>query len=422
MSYNNNGTMHGSSPGGHRLASEMERKTRASHEGAAFVAMVCDPFANTPVKAVGMPDATSGNSVAYRLERDITISAPPGLPQGASWDCHVALLPLVGQQPSTLHSFELDGFGRRSEPTVPAPTTEAIQFLSICSVPEGASTFYTSSGGPPEIYYEGISVDPLYGEPLKGRVRVLGGGFKAVNTTSELHKSGSVTCYSQEGKPAQMEIADITAPVDSSGRFLSYVANTPPNDVAAAKQLRSCTHSAAEGALVIAHVDSHSNDAEPTKAAEITYLTSVGDAAYGTMDYPFNKANTLRNPVVAIPMAQSGAYFTGLAYESTLTITLRCFVELFPAPNSELMALADPAPKEDVVALEFAARLLSQMQPGYPASHNSFGTFTKGLLGAARSLIAETNAVAHGVATVSDAILKVTGGKKAKKAKKKKAK
>jgi type IV secretory pathway TrbL component len=49
------------------------------------------------------------------------------------------------------------------------------------------------------------------------------------------------------------------------------------------------------------------------------------------------------------------------------------------------MAIAKHAPSADPGALTVVSVMQSQMRPGYPASHNSFGTFTRGLLSIARA-------------------------------------
>jgi len=70
----------------------------------------------------------------------------------------------------------------------------------------------------------------------------------------------------------------------------------------------------------------------------------------------------------------SGAYFTGLSLQSTLTVTGNFYIERFPSQlETDLVILAKPSPGFDARALELYSHALSGLPPGVMVKENGLG-------------------------------------------------
>jgi hypothetical protein len=83
-------------------------------------------------------------------------------------------------------------------------------------------------------------------------------------------------------------------------------------------------------------------------------------------------------------MMTSGAYFTGLSPQTKLTLTLRVFIEVFPAAGNPLVPLAHPSNPYDAKALQCYQEIMSHMRSGYRVDDNDFGDYFKKAIHAAR--------------------------------------
>jgi len=81
------------------------------------------------------------------------------------------------------------------------------------------------------------------------------------------------------------------------------------------------------------------------------------------------------------PFDCSGAHFTGLSYNTTLTINVRWILERLPGPNEvDLVVLAQPPTPFDPLALELYTRALDNAPPGVMLSENPLGEWFTSVL------------------------------------------
>jgi hypothetical protein len=81
------------------------------------------------------------------------------------------------------------------------------------------------------------------------------------------------------------------------------------------------------------------------------------------------------------PFHTSGAYFTGLNPNSTLTINAKWILESAPTQESkQLVVLAQPSPAYDPVALEIYKEAARMLPPGVPVGDNKSGDFWDSVL------------------------------------------
>jgi hypothetical protein len=382
------------------ITAHLVRSNQVTPDGAAFVSLAVNPFSNEPQRTVGMPDQTSGKSIIYDVREQFTVTKNAGLAAG-KWDAHLVFCPAISwTQIGAGSNFKLKNrdCGERIASTDPVGPNQHFSLLKCCQVTEGEETFTH------RVVAE--YVDEYRGGPLlsNAKSRLIAGGFKVINTTAELYKQGDCTMYQVDCHRSESTHSD---DVNALGTFVSRhrvrTFEAPPSTVGAAKQIDSVSQPAAEGALCIFR---QNGDNEPVAQESTDMVCLLPDdigtitrEGYGTRTYPVVDASAYACGSRILPFHMHGAYFTGLSDETSLTVTFRLLIEVFPGPGDPTMPLASRAPSYDPVALEIANVALSRMPAGHPAKFNSFGKFARGVLSAIKL-----------IAPVASPFLRVLGG------------
>jgi hypothetical protein len=279
--------------------------------------------------------------------------------------------------------------------------------------------------------------------------RVIGCAFEVHNTTAPINRSGAVTVY-RYAVNHSCEDVDFQTAVNTHGVKRFDVLTGPPTSEASAKIMNGVTWKAEDGCLVPCLLDGIENRPQnhiPRKQAvkieynddSVTYFTptTIGhDLQFVTATGATAAGKSSAGPPSSIfPFMGCGAYFTGLSAETTLTVTLRCFVEIFPMPGDPFMSIARPSPSVDIKALQCYSEIVSSLLPGYPVHDNSAGDFFRKIYKAAKSaadmaahvpqLAPFAEAASAGFATVDEigrAIKQLKTASKSKKNKKTKPK
>jgi hypothetical protein len=349
------------------------KESGISDEGEKWALLALDPFHDTSLEIVGKCDSQIGRSLLFDVRKDITVVKDPAFAAG-NWDCHIAFIPSCRMGAS---------YGKVSiyTPTngVPPPCPNDFVYsdntgtplpdgvVVACQALTGVDTFDPSSAA---VSYDAISIDSFL-QP-NARHNIVSAAVEVHNTTAEIEKQGSVTAYRHENRYMPAGYA-------SSGNTLYGVAsNAPPKSVGLAKEIGGVTWDAAEGVLLpLAFAQA---DARPAAyAPQMTVLVQ---------DNGYLFANNNLAGGTAVPcgfdlgMDSSGAYFTGLSENTSLTVTLRLVLEVYPEPSSDLMALAHPSPPVDYKAMQLVSRIQATLKPGYPVHENGIGDFFRGIAGA----------------------------------------
>lgn len=389
--------------------------------------MAIDPFHDVDLELAGMPDSTAGRSVLFNITRNVTITAPPSVL--GKWDCHIATNPISQNPVATsrnLRLYALEGETGNPldiidvDPTQDSANVMPADTVVACAVAAGAQTFLGAGGET----YTSVGIDDALPDGLGTMSRLIGGAFEVYNTTEMLHKSGSVTCYKVA---TQSDAADPrlqwggSTPSAYMGRKRIDAITGPPTNEGDAKTYNGITWRAEDGCLVpiVLSVDNPPQRYVPkyggiavTPAGsdhptQLWMQDSIGSTdARWTGAGSFTAPTTPITPLAIIPMYTSGAYFTGLAQETSLVVTFRGILEVFPAPGSDLVPLARPSTPLDDKALECYTRIMHSLNPGYPVGDNAAGDFFKKALGALKSIVfgvADTAAAFHPAAAAAAA-------------------
>lgn len=245
-------------------------------EACDWVKSALDPFHDLQLESLrGYPDVSTEPTVVVKIRQAITVSKPAGLPDGATWDCHIVTSPIdyAPERGTTANGEAICGafvtpsasFGSASDsagavhigrgtgvnPLDPS-FCGRLDGLVINSVPSegtnGASMTFTP-GHMPATPASGYQVDNInldnyldYEDTDLGVYRLIYSGFEVVNTTAQIYKQGAVTVY-EYGNSYEVGSYHPTEQYAAGGTFNTafpspHPANyfrCPPNTIAEAK-------------------------------------------------------------------------------------------------------------------------------------------------------------------------------------------
>jgi len=401
----------------HQLEQVLMDEVGLSKEGADFVSQSCNLFSNEPLNVIGMPDETGGKSLVYDIEQTFVVTMPDTM-AGApgEWDANICFHSMFSSKPLNGIDFDLTTSRQAyhaSGSTSANPNPFGNGLVHCCAVQTGQPTW---TPGEATAEYSATLLS-LLTEPGR-RLRVIAGALKVINSTAALNKQGSVIYYRVESDICQTRVTDAAlTPIEA------LIGSAPPSTAAKAKQSGGVIMGAEDGALCNF---AFSSDQHPVSFVRNVngVLLQYGDGAGSEPGWSNAVAGvidpTANREIRVLPFQTSGCYFVGLSKETSLTVTARIIVEEFPVPGSALMALGTHSPPSDDKAMAIISLLQSHTHPGYPASFNSWGTFTnilksiaKQVYGPAKAVFAATPAGQRLMPTVEAIERSVASGKKA---------
>lgn len=406
----------------------------ATPAGAQWVKSAVDPFHDVDLDVIGMPDSASGRSVVYAVTSNLALDAPTAAGAG-SWDCHVAFTPMIAKAKLNNFAAVVKDASTGTEPSVYYPgaayytstnkedTLRDSHFLTACSVPTGQPTFYTSGydGDGPRDTYRGLGVSEYLDDDGSSIVRITGAAFEVHNTTEDIYKSGSVTTYKISTETDECNFYwtnnAVMPDIEKHDRVAATISNGPPTTTSVAKLYNGHTWDAADGCLVPGVLDAGRSDSQKSvprmhivknnyNGADVYWAPSfipeggeharalgltprqdsngsVSTSYYGSSGDPITRGSP---PTIVPEMMVSGAYFSGLSHQTKLTLTLRVFVEVFPAAGNSLVPLAHPSNPYDAKALQCYQEIMSHMRSGYRVEDNDAGDFFRKAIAIARTI------------------------------------
>lgn len=370
-----------------KLLQELQAKGALTESGRNWFTVATDPFHDTAVRATGWPDVESGPSVVRVITRSITVSKPVTLPAG-NWDCHIIQWPWLNV--STFGTVDaLQRYNNVYCTPTPAPDMG------------GLEVFGTQTGSSVDLSANGAFARITPGDTfLEGVTRLIGAGFEVSNTTAELYKQGSVTIWRQDtSKRAQSSYTAITSTV-APGIGTSVSAQEfvyPPLNIDDALLLfGSKQWEAKDGCYVpLAFIGQDnppetSNYVQPFLISSESSFSSPNDTAMITPAALNNFGGVYCYPLQHIyPVHLSGAIFTGLSEQTSLTIRVKYYIETFPTTEQQdLVPLAQPSAQYDPVALELYSHCLKHLPLGVPVGMNPLGEWFAEVISEAASFLA----------------------------------
>lgn len=374
-----------------------------SEQGRDWLIVKLDAFHDKQLRNLaGAPDAQTGSSVVRCVKQSITIQVPNGVV--GNWDCHVVQWPWLTCNQSVTGTGNFAVSPRSGQ--VLTPTTLStiaagrVGGLQIFYVPSGQTLQITQPLGSTQLIGQ-LNIPQAY---TTGVTRLLSMGFEVHNTTSQLNVQGACCTYRQMSND-NTNISWTIFDTDLSGNsafttFSGPLVNYPPDTLQDAMLLPGSRQwEAKEGCYCMAaffSAEDRATAVEPTcpviGGADVTDNEGVINTSSVNMPIPgptVGASGTRAMPSFRVfNVHQSGAIFTGLSNETTLTINWNVFLETFPDPSqAEILPLATPSGEYDPDALDLYTRIISDMPVGVPVKENGLGDWFLGAISDAAKAI-----------------------------------
>jgi hypothetical protein len=375
-----------------------------TQDGVRWLVQATDPFCDQELTPVGHPDKNAARSVVRCVRKNAILQKPGSLAAGA-WDARVDALPYyvpgLTSQNYTIGNYPTSGglFVGLHSP------------VAVSSGPVGYNISGAASAVPDNRW-------ALTSGDLADMDRIVGIGFEVHNVTAELTKCGQVQCWrlndakqttdllSAAGPPAQYILADWSRIPNNTSQISSL-----PDSVA---------WEAKEGCYVVGTLNSEENEFSGPNFRKII-LSQNGPGFAGDVGLGVPGANGLQRRFHFNPF---GAYFSGLGDDSTLSITVKYFIESAPTPGSVLTPLSRPTCPYDPVIFEIYDRVMRELPVGVMVKENPFGEWLDDICGMVEKIaptisglgIPVVSQIASMAKPIASGVRKAMGTKQSKKA------
>lgn len=419
------------------------KKDGLTRPGNDWILQCLDGFHDSNLRFTDYPDGVQGKVVLYHPTSEITITKPPNLAAGATWDCHIATNPFAGGTDdlegfyaslnTTGSNLGATGTLRGSNLTLAA--TEncfAAAPVIIDRRPSGQPTF-SAAGSTGALNYGCVDVKKNY---LRGPSRIVGMAVEVINTTPALYTGGSVVGYEVPMRPMDFtanllgtepagatvwtgttnngvtaanvnfetptrviaaaapptNIDDAVLPGDTveweakNGAYFNAVFEKPPA-MAPPDQLYPCWYSqdarVGSDALTVRGAWPTAYPAAAGLSRNLTgsQVTRGTGILGGTLsnDWTWEAAPPR---ILHVPITRKGIYFTGLPEQTTLALRVRFFIARVPSINDqEIFNLAQLAPPVDRKVWELYAKVVENLPVACQFNENPLGEWFKNVLG-----------------------------------------
>jgi len=413
------------------LLGKIGEKVGIGKDAQRWLITTLDPFHDNPETLAGPPDGVTGNQICQLVKQSMTITCPTGITTG-TWDVNIVDWPWVNAHPVTTTGCVGPGFAYSGhsgvQPTgssffqaFPSTGNTPLGGLQAFSGPTGAclSPYMTFANLGSNTYaINSLTMSSTY---TNGDHRVYSKGFEVHNTTAQLYRGGSLTCYrtpvphTEDAVACQTYLYGGGPPATITDKVVhkTLIIDGPPGTPASALLLpQSKQWGAEEGAYVVSalhdpQIGVYAQEAMGVFLYDSTSINNTvtptptplqfGSAAGTVTGLPYNGAGTTVSPLPIGEFDISGCYFTGLTPQTTLVINWNVYVQRFPT-NSDLnlVVLANPSCEREEAALAFYSHAVGSLPVGVPVKENGFGDWFKDVVSTASDYIAPVlSAIPH---------------------------
>lgn len=344
-----------------------------TQDGLDWLTCVTDPYHDNNLRISGVPSLVANLSYMRQIKSRMTIARAAS--HTGVWDCHIFFSDVADDVASVRATRS------RSAGIVAHGRVFTRGLITVVRTPANESITHE------EAKWSTLPVDFEWSEAT----RIAGAAFEVHNTTAEMYKCGSATCW--RSPSVQEHETAHTAGLGGVDSLLgTSVTSGLPTTLELANLLpTSRTWNAAEGILLVAQPD-FSNLTFRKQKAGVAYLEldplpgqdgSEGVCTVLGPDEQTDKVPTYR-PSGLTPC---GVIFAGLNADTTLSLDCRVFVECAPGMLVEELSLSTPSAQYDPKAIATAASIFHVIPPGVEVKHNSFGSWFRNVLGVASKVL-----------------------------------
>lgn len=383
-----------------------------SPDGYNFVLQNVDGFHDRSFPPTGEPDICTARSVT----RCIQTSQEVSFSGSGQWDLDIFFNPLtpgVGLQPAhagdptteyAAYTYAANGgvdYGGNA-----VNTTTLASTMNVIQAPAGVDWKADTSASCSQ-----LSTIGLPNTVCNDQFRLVGCAYEVTNTTPELYRGGSVSCYRSPSNPTMSynwftnwnstamststvvskdkrsslpmtKVEDALAVTTSPQGVSGPVVSLPPSNLSDINFLPgSLTWGAEEGVYQIVTRNDVANPPLNVGSSFAKMCDPYGSGTLGgtrVMWSPYPPTSIIGSgrcySNYALPYDACGCKFTGLDQHATFTIVVRYFVETFPTPSNEVLAsLSRPSPKYDPVAFDIYSACMDALPVACTKGENPLG-------------------------------------------------
>lgn len=361
---------------------ELVGSRQLSEPGLGWLVTSLDPFHDTELVLQGYPDQISARSVCQTYQKKVTITAPAAAAGGA-WDAHIHFMPHASPNSNTWIAGGLSPAGVLGNPSAGFVIDNSVVNNGGIVVRTGAAGVPTwSNSGAAAVQKMDAAAAVVRFPVIPEGHRLIAVAYEVTNTTAALYRGGDVTVYKQPLMPCNATVYSLSSPSAVNQITDASVMSLPPSSVAeAALYPNARVWGAEEGCYVVLPMNDLQQKPCRLQSRGVYYAATAAPDA--TIDvFGSGLSTTAGSRAFAqnaiYPFDNSGAYFTGLSNQTTLTITVRYVFERFPSMTLDsddvnFLTLATPSPPWDPLALELYGRAMERMPPGVPVRENGLG-------------------------------------------------
>lgn len=362
-----------------------------SEPAKQWLTVALDPFHDNPTNCTGLPDSCLGNSVVQCIKNSVTIAAPPDVVAAeGNWDVHVSMLPFTVNSAQPL-SFMIANNTQGNLLVQQASVTPFRRAapITITAYPTGDLSGYSNQ------FQAGIASDgahqttvlELPGNFSTGEYRILAQGFEVINTTAELYSQGLATIY-RTPVPTLTSASGTTIVYDDGAAVQGtasadclYMSRLPQSPQEALALPNTKQWKAKEGCYVVGRFNDEIPSTRNDSFVQPCFRRRNVNVQTEEIYMPVTIANTVRGETYRscrelqwANMDISGGFFTGLNFQSTLTINWNIYIERFPSIyENDLIVLAKPSPAFDPLFFEVYKAISQDMPVGCMQKENGLG-------------------------------------------------
>ncbi|APG76182.1 hypothetical protein 1 [Beihai tombus-like virus 17] len=373
---------------------ELTKACGCDRDAQNWLKVALDPFHDYNVQLAGLPDNDSQPSAIQIVPKVYQIKAPAGLAVNETWSAHISTLPIASTHACRSY-YRNNTSGVVGDAAVTLSNDgQAGEIGTITVITHGdagglngydnlsypANVAQATDFGAITREFKAFSLDDDNDKTMK---KLVAGGFEVHNDTAALYKQGSVTVYSS-GQGTQREGALLRNADTSTVYHHQHLRKSrqPPGSKAEAGSMPdSRTFEAADGCYVPIRLG---DDTHYSIASRTTYLTESVDSSLvttrpaGYVITPFAATAGYSEDYQAnhrpLDIETTGAYFSGLSPETTLTLTIKFIIELCPtSSNQAMLYMASPTAMYCPRAIELYHQMIRSLPPGVPVSFNDKG-------------------------------------------------
>ncbi len=350
---------------------KINKNKAVSKDAADWLVCALDPFHDFKLRPEGYPDMRCGASLVQMHTQNLDINAGA---IGAAWDCEVLYTgfdyPSSATQPSLIN-------GVRTARSVKWNTGDGVSdryfnSFTVTKAAAGTSCGLTGTGTTTTL--------PSWLSDMPGRL--IGVGFEIHNTTSELYKQGSLTVAQlPDSTEDDQTVAYYSNDATASNRDFQCASSCryPATITEVTKIPGSNTWEAKDGVYCIPRLVQGDLPIHSGWGSKGVVVNAVADNASDAYINPVAVQAVTLLPYFKSPL-KSGfspmcVYLTNLSKETTLTLTVRTFVEYFPPSTSDFISMATPSPMYDPRALKLYADVAGTAPYAVKVDMNAAGDY-----------------------------------------------